>query len=285
MIYVSTAGYKHLDGVSSALKLANVGIQNVELSAGKIDKNIVSKLLAIGPKFNLQLHNYFPPPTQPFVLNLASENKIIAKLSMEHVLNCLNLCERLGLDTYSVHGGFLLDPNVSELGSRITSKKIMDREQALLRFVARLNELDDIAGPLGIRLLVENNVISKNNFDHFDCDPFLMTDADECLFVMRNTSSNVRLLIDVAHLKVSSNVLNFCRVEFLERCHSDISAYHLSDNCGERDSNQEFDEKSWFWSLLKRDLDYYSVEVASCDGKKLLDQVRLAEKMLGYRNG
>ena len=171
MIYVSTAGFQHLDGASAALELASFGIKNIEFSAGKVNPNIVEELVAMAPELNLQLHNYFPPPKNPFVLNLASDKDEIVHLSMNHVVKCLDLCDRLGVNTYSVHGGFLLDPNVNELGNRITSKKVMDRQQSLIRFVRRLNELDDIAQPLGIRLLVENNVISRTNFDYFDCAP------------------------------------------------------------------------------------------------------------------
>ena len=61
----------------------------------------------------------------------------------------------------------------------------------------------------GIQILIENNVISKIIL-RFKDNPFLMADADECM-KMENTSSNVNLLIDVGHLKVSLILLNLKR--------------------------------------------------------------------------
>ena len=47
-------------------------------------------------------------------------------------------------------------------------------------------------------------------------------------------------LVDVAHLKVSANTLNFDAREYLEIFKKDkIGGYHLSDNNGLVDSNKE----------------------------------------------
>ena len=63
------------------------------------------------------------------------------------------------------------------------------------------------------------------------------------------------MLIDVAHLKVSSNSLNFNpKVTFLEKLDEWIAAYHLSENDGTSDDNEKFREDSWFWPFLKKDL-------------------------------
>ena len=66
--------------------------------------------------------------------------------------------------------------------------------------------------------MIENNVLSKNNKICFEENPFLMCDANECEKVINSCPENVKLLIDVAHLKVSSNSLNFDKIEFLNKC-------------------------------------------------------------------
>ena len=81
-----------------------------------------------------------------------------------------------------------------------------------------------------------------------------------------------KMLVDLAHLKVSSNSLNFDAIEFLSECDSWISAYHLSDNDGTRDSNEPFSKDSWFWPYLKKDLNYYSIEVYTNDFSVLKKQ-------------
>ena len=58
-------------------------------------------------------------------------------------------------------------------------------------------------------ILLENNVISNANLSHFGTNPFLMTDHLEALQIMNSTDDNVGLLVDVAHLKVSSESENF----------------------------------------------------------------------------
>ena len=65
---------------------------------------------------------------------------------------------------------------------------------------------------------------------------------------MENTNENVNLLIDVAHLKVSSNSLKFNQTMF-EICDPWIKAYHLSDNNGLSDTNEPFSEDAWFWDF------------------------------------
>ena len=83
-VYISTGGYKNenLNSIFKKLKLNN--IYNVELSGGLYKKNIL-KDLKKQKKINFQIHNYFPVPKKPFVLNLASADPIISKLTMNHV--------------------------------------------------------------------------------------------------------------------------------------------------------------------------------------------------------
>ena len=59
-----------------------------------------------------------------------------------------------------------------------------------------------------------------------------MAKYEECIQVMKSVPNNVKMLVDLAHLKVSSNSLNFDAIEFLSKCDLWISAYHLSDNDG-----------------------------------------------------
>ena len=98
---------------------------------------------------------------------------------------------------------------------------------------------------------------------------------------MEATPSNINLLIDVAHLKVSSHSLGFSKSEFLNTLSRWIKAYHLSDNNSIADQNKPFDKTSWFWPFLKTGLDYYSLEVYSMSEKLLCSQYNLASEMLG----
>ena len=69
--------------------------------------------------------------------------------------------------------------------------------------------VSDKASKHGINIMVENNVLSKKNLDIFGDNPFLMCDSSESMQIIGNTPDNIKLLVDVAHLKVSANSLNF----------------------------------------------------------------------------
>ena len=59
------------------------------------------------------------------------------------------------------------------------------------------------------------------------------------------------MLIDAAHLKVSSNSLNFNPKVFLDYLDEWIAAYHLSENDGTSDDNKKF-EKDFGFGLFKK---------------------------------
>ena len=111
-------------------------------------------------------------------------------------------------------------------------------------------------------------------------DAFLMTTPTECAEVMRQTPDNVGLLLDVAHLKVSAATLGYPPVEMFEQCNRWVEAYHLSENDSQVDSNEPVREDSWFWPHLRRDLDYYSLEVYQTPPGQLAGQVQLARQQL-----
>ena len=273
MIYISTGGLKDKSAFEACELFSAVGLNSFELSGGIRDPNLLKKLKS--RKFNYQVHNYFPPPKDPFVLNLASLDSIVSSSSIDHVVEAMRWAVELDNPRYSFHAGFLLDPKINELGNKIINRVLFNREHALERFIDNVNLLAEKARCLGVELLIENNVLSKSNKMEFRGDPFLMTSSDECIHVMKNTSSNVNLLVDVAHLKVSSNSLNFDAVNFLTDCDEWINAYHLSDNDCTRDSNEEVTTKSWFWPYLKTNLDYYTLEIYNISALKMLQQNNL----------
>jgi len=63
-------------------------------------------------------------------------------------------------------------------------------------------------------------------------------------------------------------------------CDPWIKAYHFSDNDGLSDSNNLIDEDSWFWPHIKKDLDYYSIEVYGETSNNLLQLKGLVESSL-----
>jgi len=280
MIFVSTGGFREKTAFETCKELYKSGIREFELSGGKSSINYIKEFKNFKTDASFSVHNYFPPPETPFVLNLASYDQFIFEKSQNHIINSINLSKELKSKYYSFHAGFLLDPKVEELGKKVNVKELFPRKKSLNLFIKRVNQIADYAAKKNIEILIENNVISHNNFLRFKNNPFLMADAEECIEVMKNTRSNVNLLVDVGHLKVSSNSLKFNKEDFLERCSKWIKAIHLSDNDGKSDSNQEISNDSWFWPFIKKDLDYYSLEIYNKSPEDLFDQLSFAKSKL-----
>lgn len=283
MIYLSTGGfYKQSAASTVEAILGSTSVAHFELSGGTFDENYQANLLALSSKATLKVHNYYPPPKEPFVLNLASLDTEVLRLSLDHCRLSIDLAEKLNSNSYSFHAGFLLDPKVEELGKPITaSGSFYDREGAIEVFKNSVKDLAIYAKSKGIRLLIENNVLSHNNLERFKGEnPFLMAAPREACAIMSDLHEYADLLIDVAHLKVSANSLGFNPAEMFYLNNKFIQAYHLSDNDGLADQNRAFDDKSWFWEYLKKGLDYYSIEVYVDEFQFLEEQMKLANKIL-----
>ena len=276
MIYVSTGGIREVPASARISEWYDNGISAVELSGGAYCESLLDDLLKWKGAIDFRVHNYFPPPKNPFVFNLASLDPSIADRSVAHARKAIEWAVRLDSPVYSFHAGYLLDPQPSELGRVIPRQAISDRRDGMDVFVDRVRDLADFAHGKGIELLIENNVISAANFSEFGTDPLLMTTPEDCTLIMEQAPSNVNLLVDVAHLKVSANTLEFDPVAMFDECSDWIKAYHLSDNNGTEDTNERIRPDSWFWSYLKTDLSYYSIEVYREPPNVLLQLQQLA---------
>ena len=282
MIYVSTGQIPN----SSACKIANNFIQNdiknIELSAGVYEKDLIKKLLRLKKEYkcNFHIHNYFPPSKIPFTFNLASLDSDIYTLSLNHAKDSIKLSSELGNNVYSFHAGYLVDPNPRQLGKEIREKKINNRKDTMKIYLDRLNIISSYAKEKEVELLLENNVLSKKNFSFFKANPFLMTNYLETINIMENTNSNINLVVDLAHLKVSAKTENFDPRIFLRKCKKWIKSYHLSDNNGLSDTNDLIKENSWFWPHIKKNLNNYCLEIKKKQINIIKSQKNLIKQFL-----
>lgn len=280
MIYVSTGGFRERTAYEVSMDLLAAGMQHIELSGGLPSETLLNDLSELKEKVNFQIHNYFPPAIKPFVLNLGTLDLEIGCRSVSHVEQAIQWCSILGCTRYGVHAGFLLDPKVDELGKRIPNRNLFDRDKCIEIFVDRVKYLAGLAEKAGITLMIENNVLSAKNALEFNGNPLLMCDPRECQEIMALMPECVGLLVDVAHLKVSSKSLRFDPGHMFDLCHAKIVGYHLSDNNGLEDSNMPFDENAWFWNFLNPDIKYFTVEVYNRSPAQLMEQVNLVQSRI-----
>ena len=70
-VYVSTGGDRRRPAVECAGEIVDRSSHRVELSGGRPLMDPEAEVATLAGRRELLLHNYFPPPEEPFVLNLA----------------------------------------------------------------------------------------------------------------------------------------------------------------------------------------------------------------------
>lgn len=243
MIYVSSSCIKTKNLEEAIESLVSEGIVNIELSGGtKYDENIINTLVRLkdAHKLKLMAHNYFPPPKEDFVLNLASLNDDIYNRSMEHYKKAIEVSMAVGSTSFGMHAGFYINIATDQLGKRIRKSELFDKKKAKARFCKGFEELKTLAK--GIDLYIENNVFSDANFQEYpESNPFMLTCYEEYEELKEMLDFN--LLLDVAHLKVSSKTLGLNFKTELKNMSKESDYWHLSDNNNLADENKGFDKE------------------------------------------
>lgn len=281
MIFVSTGNLKTKAAkTSQKVKILNNSkIYKIELSSGKYEPSLEKKLIN-NKKSTFLVHNYFPVPKKGFVFNLASKNMIIQKQSLNLAKKSIRLSQKLGGKYYSFHGGFLVDPKINQLGKAFNYSKICPRKTAIKIFIKNVKILLKYADKFNIKLLIENNVLTKKNLNIFKCNPFLFVQSNEIIGILKKLNYKVRLLVDVGHLKVSAKTLKFDKNKFLKKCDKHIGAYHISDNNSLEDQNNLITQKSWFWKNIKKNAEFYSLELKTKSLNDIKKQLKIFKENL-----
>jgi sugar phosphate isomerase/epimerase len=253
MIYVSSSCVNHTKIKDSIKELVNHGFKNIELSGGtKYYDGFIDDLLELKDKYNLNYlcHNYFPPPQKDFVLNLASLNDDIYYTTIEHLTKSIDLSTKLEAKKFGFHAGFFIDINVVEIGKHISKNTIYNKEKALKRFCDGYKYLS--LQSKNLELYIENNVYSITNYNTYNGNNIFMLTSQKEFNELKNYI-NFKLLLDIAHLKVSCNSLknNF---ELELKTLLSLSDYiHISDNDSLHDLNNTLKTDSNIISLLKNE--------------------------------
>lgn len=258
-LWLSSGAFKTSD-IEQMLSIARTnGITNVELSSGLAYQPKTRQLLKEEVErgmLNFLVHNYFPAPETPFVLNIASLDPDDLKKTEIFGADAIRLADEFGAPFYSIHAGFAANLCPEHLGkpeylaNALTSEDI-DREQAYKIMIETTHQLAKQAANLGLELLIENNVISPKFLEKMPVNPLLLTEAQEILQFFKDVDRpNVGLLLDVAHTRVSALAQGWSAEQFVELVGEHVRCLHLSDNDGRQDNNQRITADSWFIPYL-----------------------------------
>lgn len=287
-IYFSSGAF----GVRTSQELIEqalaAGISHIELSAGmEYSPRFLDPIRAALSQLTYLIHNYFPPPENPFVLNLAATDDDILERSLAMCHNAIDLCVEFGTPFYSVHSGFAFDLKPTDLGkpdkqAKIAIENRVDYETAYLIFVESVKTLATYARSKSIRLLLENNVVAPTKESAYRERVLLMASADEYERLLADIADDtVGVLIDFGHLAVTANTYGFDRLNFVQRLAPYVGCLHMSDNDGQRDQNLPLSADTWFLPLLK---DFRHIPVV-IEAYNLTPDLMLQQKQIVLESG
>lgn len=246
MLYISSSCLRYNKIETILVELAENELYNIELSGGtEYYEGLIEDLIRIKRKYGLKYacHAYFPPPKIPYVLNLASCNDAIYYQSIQHYERCIDLLPKLGCYSLSIHAGFLIEVNANEIGHKLNCKVAYDEQEAYSRFCKAYKYIDNLCKNGGIKLYLENNVLSQQNYQEFNYHNYMMmTDYRSIMRMKQQLEFN--LLLDLGHLYVSASTLNYDFKEECNKLRDMVTWIHLSDNAGTMDEHKPLSKDS-----------------------------------------
>jgi sugar phosphate isomerase/epimerase len=241
-VFASTACLPGRENLPARIaRYLDAGIESIELGAGVEVGG--TEPATLSTDLTLLVHNYFPPPAEPFVLNLASPDPTIRDLSLDLATRAIDLSAQLGAPFYSVHAGFVGDP-VGFDGLSFVFPEVrgaLEMAAAEERFTESLRSLLPHADDRRVALLVENNVCTAGLVGKL---LYQTAEEFERLFD-RVRADQLGMLLDTGHLNVSAKTLGLSRSGFIDRVAPHVRALHLHDNAGTRDEHDPVEEGSW----------------------------------------
>jgi len=258
-IYMSSGAFRTRTVHGVVAEAKRLGITHVELSSGlEHEPNLEAEVRrGMDQGLTFLVHNYFPAPKEPQVLNLTSSDAEGLQWSLSHCRRAIDLSVVVNGPFYSLHSGYIAALKAHQLGrpdaqAEAFKDVAIDREAAYQLMIQSVREVADYAATRGKSLVLENNVISPVYLAKAPANPLLMTSAAEIVRFMGDIErDNVGFLIDMGHAKVSATALGFNAHDFLDQVAPYVSALHLSDNDGREDQNLPFDDSAWFYPRLK----------------------------------
>jgi sugar phosphate isomerase/epimerase len=285
-IYVSTNAFRESSFASIIENCRRYKIYNIELSyIDAVDDDDIERLTHWGNNMEFQflIHNYFPMPRDPFVLNLASHDKRSLALSLAYCQKAVDLSAALHAPFYSVHAGFCFSASPEHLGRTVVGAHLIPKEEARRIFIGSLQNLADYARKKNVCLAIENHVVEAKNLVEGENKYFLGATAEELLDLLTGIQrENVGLLVDLGHLKISANTLGISPENFIRDLSPKIMALHFHENDGIADEHSIIFRDSWFWKPLHENLagDIYCIlEVKGIETEEITRQVQLISSM------
>ena len=250
-IFVSTTFAEDNSKISDVLALCKEeNICNIELGSNhKYEKNF-KKIIQLY-NFHFLVHNYFPIPKKNFVVNIASVNKKIRTISIEHAKKAIKFCKETNSKLYTIHPGFLADPIKAGRSEKnydfIWAKKNLNNNYhlAFTNMVSSLKKIVYFAKRERVKVAIETEgSFKKKNL-------LLMQKPSEFKELFKFFKpDDLGINLNIGHLNLASKAFKFSKYKFVQKLKKYILAFELSHNDGIEDQHLPLKKNMWYWKII-----------------------------------
>ena len=278
-IFVSTTFAKDDSKISDVLaECKKENISNVELGSNHIYEKDLKKIIQ---KYNFRflVHNYFPIPKKSFVVNIASLNKKIRTISIQHIKKAINFCKVTNSKLYTMHPGFLADPITTSRTKNnydfIWNNNNLNKNYNLAfnNMLSSLKKIVHFAKNKKVRVAIETEgSFKKKNL-------LLMQKPNEYKELFKYFKPNdLGINLNIGHLNLASRAFKFSKFKFVKELKQYILAIELSHNNGIEDQHLPLKKNEWYWKIIN-DPDFSKIykilEFRNTDIKKMKKVIEL----------
>lgn len=251
-VFVSTTFLPDDTPIGEAIAMCRAhGLRSLELGSNHAYE--ADPIAAVqGHGLRCIVHNYFPPPPESFVVNLASLDDDICRRSRAHVARSIDYCRRVGALLYTVHPGFLSDPTAPSRGTNNYDFLFADAsvdgatyERAYTRMLDSLAWATAAAADAGVRIAIETEgSVAKQ-------DRLLMQRPEEFerLFT-RFSPEALGISLNIGHLRLASEAFGFAPSVLVDTVADYVVAFELSHNDGVTDDHRPLLPGAWYWDVV-----------------------------------
>ena len=230
----------------------DAGICNLELGSNHCHEEGLLEKIPL-KKGTFLVHNYFPAPKDPFVLNLSSHDESLRQKSEEQAFRALDFCDAAGAQLYTFHAGFMTDPGGpgrtdKNYDFKWSNEKTSDPNaynktfELMLRGVAKVSKR---ASQLGVRIAIE----TEGTFRH--PGHLLMQRPEEFVaFFEEFGPDEVGINLNIGHLPLAAKSFEFQVEDFVDLVASRVLAMEMSHNDRIDDQHLPLREEEWYWAVI-----------------------------------
>lgn len=250
--FVSTSVFPNGTSVVKAVEeLLTWGISHIELgSVHDFEQGLLKKLRRFS--CTMLTHNFFPPENGRLVLNIASINPKIREESLGFVKRAIDFAEDLGAEIYTLHPGFLTDPEGESQSKENYDFRFPESDashrhaECFANLLASVQVIEKYLKGKRLRIAFETQgALEKKNV------VFWAKPEELKYFFKHCTHPQIGINLNLGHLNLASQAWGFDRVQFVEQIKPRIFAVEVTHNDGGKDDHAPLQADAWYLEILK----------------------------------